>query len=152
MLNIKLRSNLINGLDVFSQRPIIRKPIRRYSEVKGEPDGASEPILTEGRRLSDFSSTTVIAPTLRSSTTLSQSTPDVGKASDSIIQIIPSLSTSNDNMAIRSIKNVSEIPDLREQIQKPFKGTLKRKMTIAKSSMTPLVARQNTLENENCEN
>ena len=145
ILNVKLRKKLFCQSNFFDQRPILRKPIRNLSEVKGEPDGASEPILAEGRRLSDFSSTTVIAPTLKISTALSQSSPDVG-ARDTNETFNESLSISHHNITTTNEKILLASPELTVVNQKPVKGTLKRKMTIAKSSMTPLVARQNTIE------
>ena len=145
ILNVKLRKKLFCQSNFFDQRPILRKPIRNLSEVKGEPDGASEPILAEGRRLSDFSSTTVIAPTLKISTALSQSSPDVG-ARHTNETFNESLSISHHNITTTNQKILLASPELTVVNQKPVKGTLKRKMTIAKSSMTPLVARQNTIE------
>ena len=147
ILNVKLRKNLSRHLEFLDQRPIIRQAIRRISDVKGEPDGASEPILTENRRLSDFSSTTIVAPTLKNSPTLSQSSTDVVKATKSSIELNESLRASLHNITNTSVQIVSTIPNENNEIQRPLKGTLKRKMTFAKSSMTPLVARQNTMEN-----
>ena len=133
--------------EFLDQRPIIRQAIRRLSDVKGEPDGASEPILADSRRLSDFSSATIVAPTLKSSTKMSQSSPDVAKTTKSRIELNESLRESLHNITNTSVQIVSTIPKVSNEIQKPLKGTLKRKMTFAKSTMTPLVAKQNTMEN-----
>ena len=147
ILNVNFRKNLSYQLEFLDQRPIIRQAIRRLSDVKGEPDGASEPILADSRRLSDFSSTTIVAPTLKSSTTMSQSSPDVVKATKSSIELNESLRASLHNITNTSVQIVSTIPNASNEIQKPLKGTLKRKMTFAKSTMTPLVAKQNIMEN-----
>ena len=147
ILNVKFRDKLSYQLEILDQRPIIRQAIRRVSDVKGEPDGASEPILADSRRLSDFSATTIVAPTIKSSITLSQSSPDVVKATKSSIELNESLKASLHNITNTSAQIVSTSPNVNNEIQKPLKGTLKRKMTFAKSSMTPLVAKQNTMEN-----
>ena len=147
ILNVNFRKNLSYQLEFLDQRPIIRQAIRRLSDVKGEPDGASEPILADSRRLSDFSSTTIVAPTLKSSTTMSQSSPDVVKANKSSIELNESLRESLHNITNTSVQIVSTIPNVSNEIQKPLKGTIKRKMTFAKSAMTPLVAKQNTMKN-----
>ena len=55
-----------------------------------------------------------------------------------------SLRTSLHNITNTSVQIVSVVPDGKCEIKKPSKGTMNRKMTFAKSSMTPLVAKQNT--------
>ena len=144
ILNIKFRKKMLPTQHDSFRHHIIKNPAHTLNEVKGEPDGASEPILSEGRRLSDFSGTSLISTNLKN-------TEHFPKTSSKLCSI-PKNIKSTDVLNHSDTKNStareenSEIIDLNTKEPKTSKASLKKQITIEKSFMTPLVAKQNMLD------
>jgi hypothetical protein len=145
ILNIKFRKKMSPTQHDSFRHHIIKNPVRTLSEVKVEPDGASEPILAEGRRLSDFSGTSLISTNLKNTEHFPKTSSELS-SNHKNVQSTDAMNHS-DTKCRTTREESCEIKEPNIKDPKTLKTSLKKQITIEKSFMTPLVAKQSMLDN-----